>query len=368
VKRGLVLLAVGLLVSAAALAVFVLRENRALPPAVMPVRPTPPLNHLEGSVVLPSGEPAPHAYVYAVERGGTRLSVARLDANGAFVDLNDCGSGCILTASAPPDLIAGPIMVGVAGVPIRLMLSPARSVLSGTVTDGRAPFSTLTGVRLTDAQGASFFGLTDDAGAYSVGFSPGRFALRVTTGTPDHLIVQQERVLAGTQSLDWVLPPSGTVSVTPAGQGFAFSPAIDASTYVSSWVLETGEREIQGIPLGPRTVWVFDDRSVGHADVEVRAGETTSAAVSLVPGATLSGRVVGAEGTPLEGAIVKVGGPVARQATADHDGFYRLDGLAPVRTEVAAYAKGFVPAKKEVDPVAAEVSTLAFTMDRAAAP
>jgi hypothetical protein len=217
---------------------------------------------------------------------------------------------------------------------------------------------------MSGPQGLNFFGFADDAGAYSVGFPPASYELRASTSVVGRLIVQQERVLTTTQSLDWVLPPAGSVRVKPAAGNYTFWPPVDETTFRDSDALETGERLITNVPLGPRTLWVFDDRSVGHAEVDVHAGETTAASAVMSPGAALSGRVVTADGAPIAGAEVRVHGPVPRVAYADHDGFYRLAGLAPVHTTVWAYVAGFVPGKQEVDPVAAEVSTLAFTMHR----
>jgi hypothetical protein len=80
--------------------------------------------------------------------------------------------------------------------------------------------------------------------------------------------------------------------------------------------------------------------------VQVVAGETApSVTVELIPGATVSGRVVDEDGDPLSGCVVQPhpaknfnqGIPMVRMPTTHEDGSYRIYGIPPGKYTIAAH-------------------------------
>lgn len=98
-----------------------------------------------------------------------------------------------------------------------------------------------------------------------------------------------------------------------------------------------GAFEVAGLP--PRPAWVLQARKAPRQGepcepFALAAGATTPEVVlRLVPGATLAGRVVDADGRPVAGAPVSAwpqtdeGFPESRSATTGEDGAWRLEGL-----------------------------------------
>jgi hypothetical protein len=95
------------------------------------------------------------------------------------------------------------------------------------------------------------------------------------------------------------------------------------------------------IPMAERTGFVMLRDSVGlrTASVQLRAGESKDDfTIKLAPGGTISGRVVDADGEPVESVWVTVEGLTGtfRRAQTDDEGQFRLGGLAPGRYRLLA--------------------------------
>jgi protocatechuate 3,4-dioxygenase beta subunit len=127
-----------------------------------------------------------------------------------------------------------------------------------------------------------------------------------------------------------ILGPDGT----PAGGG------VGVETSHASWSNHEGtEHHFDRVVPGTRTVTV---RAPGFPPVslrvEVKAGETASMDVRLVPGHALVGTVTGPDGRPVAGAEVHAIGPDGAWAGAksDAEGRFRLEGLPLGRHRVEA--------------------------------
>ncbi len=315
-------------------------------------------------VVLPSGEPAAGALA-TLDPGWGQAYVKTADRTGHLSASFPCVDRCKVTATSAPDLVAGPVLVSSEGGPLRLVLQRAPAVLSGHVGDGQAPVGGA-GVQLRDARQSSFTSIADDAGAYSLGFTPGKH--RVSAGGSATVMEHQWRDLDASQTLDVIAPPAGFVTVSSPATSLFVSPPPAESVDLTTMYRDEGKLVIGPVPVGPRTVWAANDTRVGYAEVEVRAGQETEVAIELGPGASLSGRVVAADGTSIGGAKIAVDAPVAREGRTGDNGFYRLAGLAAGHLAVRAEADGFVPVVKEIDTVAGAATALAFTMNRASPP
>jgi len=83
-------------------------------------------------------------------------------------------------------------------------------------------------------------------------------------------------------------------------------------------------------------------RTVGYGDdpntIEVTAGEKKDVALKLVPGGSISGRVFGSDGEPMESIEVRAEGGwnELRSVRTDDTGRYRLSGLLPGKYRVRA--------------------------------
>ncbi len=139
----------------------------------------------------------------------------------------------------------------------------------------------------------------------------------------------------------------------------------------------TGMTRVQTQSEGPQTVttdvsgkFVFDNLSAGQYQltvthqnypqarmggvrkaVQVSAGDpTSSVTVELVPGATVSGRIVDEDGDPLNGCIVQIhsaknfnqGVPLMRVPMTHDDGSYRLYDIAPGKYAITAQCSASV--------------------------
>ena len=90
------------------------------------------------------------------------------------------------------------------------------------------------------------------------------------------------------------------------------------------------------VPRAERAGFVMlrDSAALRTASVQLRAGETKSDfTIKLAPGGAVSGRVVDADGEPVESVSVSVEGLTGtfRRAQTDDEGQFRLGGLAPGR-------------------------------------
>lgn len=155
------------------------------------------------------------------------------------------------------------------------------------------------------------------------------------------------------------------------GIGFKVSPASDPRNDLQTLLLtgarhgdfrgfsaDDGSFDVPSVPTGTR--WSIKTQSDAYAPTEVvvqlEPGQTKSIELSLLRGAFLSGRVVGA-GKPVAGARVDVrstaiafeatsfGAPPRseRNTTTGPDGTFRFDGLMPGRVRLDVHSDQFAP-------------------------
>ncbi len=127
------------------------------------------------------------------------------------------------------------------------------------------------------------------------------------------------------------------------------------------------EFTLTDVPAGPHRVhfdlpgWVAGVRSV-----EVAPGGRVEVRLELDRGAALTGRLIDAEGKPVEGTVyfgATTDGIVhAAQAATRSDGGFTLPALPPVVGTLSAYATGYAQVEREgVVPGTEEVQTLVLT-------
>ncbi len=110
---------------------------------------------------------------------------------------------------------------------------------------------------------------------------------------------------------------------------------------------ETGAFEVDDVPAGTHTVNASarGQRDAFVSGVVVEEGQTKDGVeVRLGRGATLKGRVVEAQsGRPVSEARVSAGGP---EATADVDGVFEIEGVAPGKVQVSARHADYAAARE----------------------
>jgi hypothetical protein len=105
-----------------------------------------------------------------------------------------------------------------------------------------------------------------------------------------------------------------------------------------------GSFSITGLPPGKydgdaeRVGFVRDNGAFGHPALTLQSDEyKTDVTIKLVPTGAILGRIIDADGEPVEGASVDISGSCGwLHATTDRDGNYRIGGLAAGRYRVSA--------------------------------
>jgi hypothetical protein len=131
--------------------------------------------------------------------------------------------------------------------------------------------------------------------------------------------------------------PIAKVHVSILTMGFNRSAVTDSQGKFSLSPLPAGYY----IPTAERMGFVMlrDSVALRTATVQLRAGESKDDfTIKLAPGGTISGRVVDADGEPVESVSVSAEGLTGtfRRAQTDDEGHFRLGGLAPGRYRLLA--------------------------------
>ena len=176
---------------------------------------------------------------------------------------------------------------------------------------------------IADATGTFAFSRTLPSGGYDV--------VAVDAGTQQLGIARAAVLPHQTTSVSIVLEATGVVEgvvFSPSGQ-----PVPGALVAGGLAIVETnanGFFRLEGVPAGRRTIQAGDPVTFkrGSADLTVLAGQTVSAAVTLEARATITGRVLDANGAPVPRATVRL--PVIGGYTfvfANDSGVYRFPDL-----------------------------------------
>lgn len=211
------------------------------------------------------------------------------------------------------------------------VIVPAIPGLDGPVLIRAESLSDIDTVILSTLDSAGFFRID--------GLAPGNYILG---------IIQSGVLLAETDTLSVV---AGTTTSVPdlsfAGPGTVRGQVVHADpvaagnialsvfhgeTLVAVASAESdGSFEVAGLPAGAyRLVAEAGDGTIGRVDVTVSGGGLTdNVNFQLLPGSTISGRILDGAGAPLEGITVELNGADATLATAvsDVDGNYAFNGL-----------------------------------------
>ncbi len=189
-----------------------------------------------------------------------------------------------------------------------------RVSITGTVADGATPIANATVGLRGEAIGGGIETQTDAAGAFHFTDLPeGRYQLFAWRGPLAARAVRVNRLGAGPFApialpLEAAAIVVGRVIDRAEGTGLAAAIELRASgddqapRYARSDA--TGAFRIEGVPTGR---WIADAFAPGYTSpsgIEVEAGRGIPE-LALVRGAMLEGRVVDADGTPIEGASVR---------------------------------------------------------------
>ena len=217
-----------------------------------------------------------------------------------------------------------------------------------------------------------------DAGARSYGYArsapDGSFRIEgLRKGTAYNLFLfgagpnaPKATVTPPAENVDLVVDGTGRIAgrvVDPDGRPvteYQVTAQADRSSSSSGWVdsvrqdvsSETGEFALENVPAAPLEVRViakgYQVARVGGVAVE-EGGTREGVEVRLARGASLKGRVVEARGgAPVAGAEVSTESAPSR-TTADSDGAFEMDGLAPGKVRVSATYPDFVAASETVE-------------------
>lgn len=250
-------------------------------------------------------------------------------------------------------------MIAVPAEDIKIVVARQVSI-EGSVTDAGNPIAGATvGVR-GDAIGGTLEVKTDRGGRFSVPSLPeGRYQVFAWQGPLAARTVRVSRLGAGPFAPIALRLEAGTVvvgRVVDREEGIGLAAAIElrsasddeAPRYVRS--RDDGSFRIEGVPAGR---WIADAFAPGYVSpggVELEAGQGIFE-LALVRGATIEGRVLDADGNPVEGATVRAlgTGPNASEHSAqvDRDRLRRFSGrtAAPPADPTSALASDplFVP-------------------------
>jgi uncharacterized GH25 family protein len=335
-----------------------------------PIGPNLPLSpdgvHLTGVVVDGAGVPVAGAEVAAeVEKGvvdralsttphtgdaGVALDAGTTDGGVAVAVANPTpGDGRFVIAGIDPGryrlrvtgkgLLAAEVrMVPVPSDDLRIVV--ARQVnIAGTVTDGGKPVAAATvGIR-SDAIGGTLDAKTDANGAFDVQNLPeGRYQVYAYRGALAARTVRVARLGAGPFApvelrLEAAQNVTGRVIDREEGTGLVAAielrPVGDdqAPRYARS--ADDGSFIIEGVPNGR---WIADAFSPGYLSaggVELEAGNGI-AELALARSGTIEGRVLDADGHPVDGATVRAltsgQSPVEISALVEQDQLRRFSG------------------------------------------
>lgn len=114
---------------------------------------------------------------------------------------------------------------------------------------------------------------------------------------------------------------------------------------------------VPGVPSERRVLWVV--RAAGHMEAMGRLGGETRLEIVLERAQRVDGKVVDAEGAPVQGAAIAVryvrersSRNHGRRIETDEDGAFAFHRETPDRTAVEVKAEGFRPLKRELEPLA----------------
>ncbi len=249
-------------------------------------------------------------------------------------------------------LVAELRMVPVPSDEVRIVVARQVSI-AGTVTDGGKPVvAALVGIR-GDAIGGTLEVKTDTQGGFTVPNLPeGRYQVYAYQGALAARAVRVARLGAGPFVPVELRLEAGTIvvgRVIDRDEGVGLLAAVElrpsgddqAPRYARTG--QDGVFRIEGVPNGR---WIADAFAPGYLSpggVELAAGQGVPE-LALEPGGTIEGRVIDADGKPIEGASVRglTAGqnPVEISALVEQDQLRRFSGrpAAPVQVGPSPFA------------------------------
>jgi RNA polymerase sigma factor (sigma-70 family) len=341
---------------------------------------------VEGVVLDPSRRPVAGAVVALFPTRETTLATAPVDRERLVVRaVTNADGRFALTELLPGDFVVtasdsrfGPAELSLSVESQRrrqvdLTLTTGGELLSGTTRDAEA--GAIGGARITAMQMVAtravlrFAALSDARGQYAVRLPKGPW--HVVASADGYAPGQADLSLPGAAHQDLVLRPAARIAgrVVAGGTG---APVAAAEVQLVS--LPMGNRgggpvvssnadgyfEFDDATAGRYRITAWSDNRAGRIEVTARADSASAAlVVPLEPAATLTGRVVDDGGRPIAAAKLEVfDGALqvhaVRRSQADADGRFRIEGLVPGATFLAAEAPGWAPHRQLIAVGAAE--------------
>ena len=316
----------------------------------------PGIMRIEGQVVTDDLAPVAGAVV-TITTVPPRTVTTEADGAFAFENLPPRQFGLIATSDKG---VAGPVPARPRETrdPVLLKVQPAASL--DVVVLRAADHKPVAGAAVAAVGLVTFRATTDDAGhAHLTGMAPGKY--EVAAGAAQLAPSRADVFLSGAgaaHNVELQLARGAAVSGRVVANGKPVEGAKVAivddlagehhdPTTGPILTSHDGTFAIAAVPRGSfRLVATTDTFAPGELSLSAD-GTTprTNLEIALVPGATLAGTVVAANGAPVSGALVRVGrrdaagpGRAARQATTDEKGHFALGGLAAGEMLVAATA------------------------------
>jgi hypothetical protein len=298
----------------------------------------PSLRTITGQVVDDGGQPIPGARVRAVSRR-TSLPYEAVAAEQGFFTLEGLGEGPFyVLASAEGFLPAAEAQVEAGPQPVRLRLTPTRTLEVRVVRDGAPVAAT---VRLkadhlsrelqTEGKPARFTGLFPDEVVVT--------AQAGNLGSAPRILTLEERLTQVTLELE----EAGRLLVTVVDEAGQPVPQPELLLRTAKGEVIHQEKAPTGalVQLGPIGVgdYVLYGQAEGFRDVElparVKAGET-SLELEMTRATLVSGQVIDEYGRPAPNVSVLVQ-PTGDSVLADQDGFFTAQVPTPGLYELHAH-------------------------------
>lgn len=290
----------------------------------------------------------------------------------------DLGTVALVKGVALEGFVTGPGGKPVEGA--RISLSAASSDPLASLRGSDGPPDAVTGqdgfFRVENRRAGETVDVDVQRSGYARGSAPGvripseeplRIALKPTSAVEGRTVDPDGKPVAGARIY---LNPTGP---TVMGQGFVMFSSASMKQADSA---QDGSFRIEDVPPGTFELKAMATgrQSVERSNLEVPSGQDLKNVEVVLPaGAVIEGRVL-ASGRPVPGAEVELVEPEASvsrmiirssSATADGDGYYRIDGIVPGERTFQAEAKGFRKGVREVEAREGD-NTLDFALEAGA--